>query len=185
MPTINEIETDWKAIRSSLGNLICYIDGKVAQLQDMSEAYRKGYNNGIEKGSLDVEERVSCAFQDGYTAGLEVAWETAYRIVQMDVHKLAEVFFPNSIAVTHDEPFKHYSAWDAIQKLKEYDAIIRQVTHSNAQKFVEVFGFAPGYEVLDDGREVYPSLNDEFWNAEYKNPTVIPADEEGETCQII
>lgn len=26
------------------------------------------------------------------------------------------------------------------------------------------------YEILDDGREVYPSLNDEFWNAEYKEP---------------
>lgn len=170
MPTIEEIRTEWKTIRSALGNLIGYIEGKTAQLQDMSEAYRKGYNDGIEKGSLDVKDRSSCAYQDGYAEGLEDAWETACRIVQMDVHKRAEVFFSDAVAVTHDEPFKHYSAWDAIQKLKEYDAIIHQVTHSNAQKFVEVFGFAPGYEILDDGREVYPSLNDEFWNAEYKEP---------------
>ena len=175
MPTIEEIRSEWKAIRSALGNLICYIDGKTAQLQDMSEAYHKGYNDG----SLDVKDRVSCAYQTGYAEGLEDAWETACRIVQMDVHKRAEVFFSDAEAVTHDEPFKHYSAEEAMQKLKEYDAIIRQVTHSNAQKFVEVFGFAPGYEILDDGREVYPSLNDEFWNAEYKNPTIIPADKDG------
>lgn len=170
MPTIDEIRTEWKTIRSALGNLICYIDGKTEQLQDMSEAYHKGYNDGIEKGSLDVKDRVSCAYQDGYAEGLEDAWETACRIVQMDVHKRAKVFFSDAEAVTHDEPFKHYSAWDAIQKLKEYDDIMHRVKHSNAQKFVEVFGFAPGYEILDDGREVYPSLNDEFWNAEYKEP---------------
>ncbi len=170
MQTIEEIRSEWKTIKSALGNLICYIDGKTAQLQDMSEAYRKGYNDGIEKGSLDVKERVSCAYQDGYAVGLEDAWETACRIVQMDVHKRAAVFFSDAEAVTYDEPFKHYSAEEAMQKLKEYDAIIHQVTHSNAQKFVEVFGFAPGYEILDDGREVYPSLNDEFWNAEYKEP---------------
>lgn len=176
MPTIEEISTEWHGVRSAVGTLVGYIDGKVAQLQDMSEAYRKGYNDGIEKGSLDVKDRVSCAYQDGYTEGLEDAWETACRIVQMDVHKRAEVFFSCAEAATHDEPFKHYSAEEAMQKLKEYDAIIHQVTHSNAQKFVEVFGFAPGYEILDDGREVYPSLNDEFWNAEYKEPEA----EEGE-----
>jgi hypothetical protein len=170
MPTIEEIRKEWHGVRSAVGTLVCYIDGKVAQLQDMSEAYRKGYNDGIEKGSLDVKDRVSCAYQDGYAKGLEAAWETACRIVQMDVRKRAEVFFLDSVAVTHDEPFKHYSAEEAMQKLKEYDAIIHQVTHSNAQKFVEVFGFAPGYEILDDGREVYPSLNDEWWNAEYKEP---------------
>ena len=79
MPTIEEIRTDWKTIRSKLGNLICYIDGKSEQLQDMSEAYRKGYNDGIEKSSLDVKDRVSCAYQDGYAEGLEDAWETACR----------------------------------------------------------------------------------------------------------
>lgn len=176
MPTIEEIRKEWHGVRSAVGTLVGYIDGKVAQLQDMSEAYCKGYNDGIDKASLDVKDRVSCAYQDGYAKGLEDAWETAYQIVQMNMCKCAEVFFPDSIAVTHDEPFKHYSAEEAMQKLKEYDAIMHQVTHSNAQKFVEVFGFAPGYEILDDGREVCPSLNDEFWNAEYKEPEA----EEGE-----
>ena len=138
--------------------------------QMMAEAYRKGYNDGIEKGSLDVKERVSNAYQDGYAKGLEDAWETACRIVKMDMYKRAEVFLSDSLVVTYDEPFKHYSAEEAIQKLKEYNAIMHQITHSNAEKFVEVFGFAPGYEILDDGRKVCPSLNDEWWNAEYKEP---------------
>ena len=176
MPTIEEIRTEWKAIRSALSNLICYIDGKTKQLGGIEQSWQKGYDcghrDGHKQGLLDANED----YGKGYAEGLEDAWEVACRIVQMDVHKRAEVFFSDAIAVTHDEPFKSYSVEEAMQKLKEYDAIIRQVTHSNAQKFVEVFGFAPGYEILDDGREVYPSLNDEFWNAEYKEPEA----EEGE-----
>ena len=167
MPTIEEIRTEWQGVRSAVGNLICYIDGKVAQLQDISEAYRKGYNDGIEKGSLDVKERVSCAYQDGYAKGLEDAWEAAIRFAfgmsEIEAEKVLKVdYAPTEL--------RRITPQDAIQRLKEYDDIMRQVTHSNAQKFVEVFGFAPGYEILDDGREVYPSLNDEFWNAEYKEP---------------
>lgn len=28
MPTVEEIRGEWKGIRSALGNLICYVDGK-------------------------------------------------------------------------------------------------------------------------------------------------------------
>lgn len=165
MPTIEEVRTEWKTIRSALGNLICYIEGKTAQLQDMSEAYRKGYNDGIEKGSLDVKDRISCACQGGYKDGLNLGWNKAWAIRnEYTVSEMEDLFGLEYAAIADLDP--EY----AIQKLKEHDAIIYQVTHSNAQKFVEVFGFAPGYEILDDGREVYPSLNDEFWNAEYKEP---------------
>ena len=170
MPTIEEIRNEWKGVRSAVGMLIGYIDGKVAQLQDMSEAYRKGYNDGIEAGSLDVKDRVSCAYQDGYAEGLEDAWDAAKRVFAvMDYDEVCNCF---SINLANDNYtfFKEYSASDAIQRLKEHDYAKNRVEHSNAQKFVEVFGFAPGYEILDDGREVYPSLNDEFWNAEYKEP---------------
>lgn len=180
MLTVEEIRTEWKTIRSELGNLICYIEGKTAQLGEIEQSWQKGYDAGYKDGHKQGLHDANEDYSKGYAEGLEFAWEIACRIVQMDVHKLAEVFFEDVKAVTHDEPFMHYSAHDAIQKLKEYDdAIMHQVTHSNAQKFVEVFGFAPGYEILDDGREVYPSLNDEFWNAEYKNPTIIEA-EDGE-----
>ena len=64
MPTVEVIESDWKTIRSALGNLICHIDGKIELLKSSDEAYQKGVNDG----SLDVKERVSAAFQCGYHA---------------------------------------------------------------------------------------------------------------------
>lgn len=117
MPTIEEIRTEWKGIRSALGNLICYMDGKTEQLQSFDEAYQKGVNDG----SLDVKERVSAAFQSGYNDGLHDAWEIATRIVTMDVHERAKVFFENAEAVTAEEPFKRYTAGEALQLLKAYD----------------------------------------------------------------
>lgn len=118
MPTIEEIRTEWKGIRSALGNLICYMDGKTEQLKSFDEAYQKGVNDG----SLDVKERVSAAFQSGYNDGLHDAWEIATRIVAMDVHERAKAFFENAEAVTAEEPFKRYTADEAIQLLKAYDA---------------------------------------------------------------
>lgn len=118
MPTIEEIRGEWKGIRSALGNLICYVDGKTEQLKSFDEAYQKGVNDG----SLDVKERVSAAFQSGYNDGLNDAWEIATRIVKMDARERAKVFFTNSEAVTHEEPFKSYPVHEAIQRLKTYDA---------------------------------------------------------------
>ena len=118
MPTIDEIRTEWKGVRSALGNLICYMDGKVESLKSFDEAYQKGVNDG----SLDVKERVSAAFQSGYSDGLHDAWEIATRIVAMDVHERAKVFFENAIASTAEEPFKRYTADEATQLLKAYDA---------------------------------------------------------------
>lgn len=118
MPTSEEIRDEWKTIRSALGNLICYMDGKAESLKSLDEAYQKGINDG----SLDAKERVSAAFQCGYSDGLHDAWEIATRIAAMDVHERARVFFENAIATTADEPFKRYTADEAIQLLKEYDA---------------------------------------------------------------
>ena len=41
---------------------------------------------------------------------------------------------------------------------------------TNASKFVEVFGFMPGFEVRDNGDLVIPSLNEQFWHSEYEDP---------------
>lgn len=117
MPTVEEIREEWKGIRSALGNLICYVDGKTEQLKSLDEAYQKGINDG----SLDVKERVSAAFQSGYNDGLYDAWESATRIVAMDVHERAKVFFENAIASTAEEPFKRYTVGEALQLLKAYD----------------------------------------------------------------
>lgn len=156
MPTFEEIRTEWKGVRSALGNLICYMDGKIQQLQSLGNAYEKGYDEGSAN-----------AFGNGYDAGLKAAWEAAIRLTFNMTEREAEKALGVDYAPT---ALKRITPQEAIQKLKEYDAIMHRVAHSNAQKFVEVFGFAPGYEILDDGREVYPSLNDEFWNAEYKPP---------------
>lgn len=172
MPTIEEIRTEWHGVRSAVGTLVSYIDGKVAQLQDMSEAYRKGYNEGIEKCSLDMNDRVSCAYQRGYAEGLEDAWETACRIVQMDVHKRAEVFFSCAEAVTHDEPFKHYSAEEAMQKLKEYDS---KPSRTNADMFREVFPQVDSIDklvkIIKNASERHCMMKSEWWDESYEDPT--------------
>lgn len=61
MPTIDEIRSEWKGIRSALGNLICYIDGKTAQiesLKDLEHSWQKGYD---------------CGHNDGFKAGVDSA----------------------------------------------------------------------------------------------------------------
>lgn len=50
MPTMIEIRTEWKAIRSALGNLICYIDGKSEQLGEIENSWQKGYECGHRDG---------------------------------------------------------------------------------------------------------------------------------------
>lgn len=114
MYTGEELRKDWKALRSMLGNLICHIDGRMEQLKSLEEAYFRGVNDG----SLDAKDRVGAAIEKGY----EDCWEIATRIVKMDARERAKVFFPNSEAVTHEEPFKSYTVHEAIQRLKTYDA---------------------------------------------------------------
>jgi transcriptional regulator with XRE-family HTH domain len=93
-------------------------------------------------------------------AGLSKGYLSRTKYKTISVKKLIEI--ANILEVTIDE------------------LLCEPPKQTNFQKFVEVFGFAPGYEILDDGREVYPSLNDEFWNAEYKNQTIIQADKGGD-----
>ncbi len=166
MPTAEEIRTEWKAIRSALGNVICYIEGRTTQLGEIERCWQKGYDCGYADG---VKSGYDASTED-YKKGFEDCWEVARRIVQMDVHERAKCFFADAEAVTHDEPFMKYTVHEAIQKLKEYDDIMRRGNNSNAQKFVEVFGFMPGYEIMEDGKLYFPSLQDVFWNAEYEPP---------------
>lgn len=114
MYTAEEIRSDWKVLRSALGNLICHIDGRMEQLKSLEDAYLRGVNDG----SLDAKDRVGAAIEKGY----EECWEIATRIVKMDARERAKVFFTNSEAVTHEEPFKSYTVHEAIQLLKTYDA---------------------------------------------------------------
>ncbi len=56
MPTADEIRMEWKGIRSALGNLICYIDGKTEQMPDLEKSWQKGYD---------------CGHKDGFKAGAD------------------------------------------------------------------------------------------------------------------
>ena len=64
MPTMKEICTEWKGIRSALGNLICYIDGKAEQYGEAEQTWQKGYDCGWKDGmkagvdSVKTDERV-------------------------------------------------------------------------------------------------------------------------------
>lgn len=153
MPTVEEIRNEWKAIRSALGNLICYVDGKTEQLKSLDEAYQ----NGVNDGSMDAKERVSAAFECGYNDGLHDAWEIATRIVAMDVHVRAKVFFENAIASTAEEPFKRYTADEAIKLLKAYDA--KKADEEDAQFMRFLYGVIQPNE-MEQYKAMYRAYSD-------------------------
>lgn len=169
MPTVEEIRSEWKTLRSALGNLVCSIDGKAEQLKSLDEAYQKGVNDG----SLDVKARVGAAFQSGYNDGLNDAWEIATRIVAMDVHERAKVFFENAIASTVDEPFRRYFADEAIQLLKAYDA--KKADEEDLQFMRFLYGVIQPNE-MEQYKAMYRA---------YSDPNCVPScgpeAEEGET----
>lgn len=63
MPTAKEIRTEWKTIRSALGNLICYIEGKTEELYEIEQIkekeYERGHEEGYRLGWSDCEEFMS------------------------------------------------------------------------------------------------------------------------------
>lgn len=59
------------------------------------------------------EEAINKAFE----FGMEEAWETARKISKMDYEKSVKIFGSKHIG---EEFWEHYSASDAIEKLKEY-----------------------------------------------------------------
>ena len=145
MPTTEEIRAEWKNIRSSLGNLLCCIDGKLESLKTLEEAYQKGARDS----SYAAHEK-----------GLEDAWDMARHITAFSEDKVCDIWGVSNWFDVYDMP-----ANQALEKWKEYND--KQVT--NGRKFVETFGFMPGYEILDDGRSYYPSL-EKFFESEYKPP---------------
>ena len=159
MPTVEEIRSEWEALRSALGNLVCSIDGKAEQLKSLDEAYQKGVNDG----SMDAKERVSAAFQSGYGNGLNDAWEIATRIVAMDVHERAKVFFENAIASTAEEPFKRYSVGEATQLLKAYD--FKKADEEDTQFMRFLYGVIQPNE-MEQYKAMYRA---------YSNPNCVPS----------
>lgn len=131
MKTVEEIRELWKAIRPEIGNLLCFIDGKINQIEDIEQAYKKG----IEYAQMLEDERTchNCK----YNANAKTEEPCVY----------CSKAYTNEFIQWKPEPEK-----------------------TNFDKFVETFGFAPGYEFLADGSRHYPSLNIDFWNEPYKEP---------------
>ena len=65
MPTTDEIKTEWKSLRPAIGNLLCYIDGKMAKiesLKDLELSWKKGYDCGYKDG---MKARIASVEIDG------------------------------------------------------------------------------------------------------------------------
>lgn len=77
MMTAEEIHTEWKGIRSDLGNLICHIEGKTEQLGDAEKSWQKGYKNGLNFGW-----EKAWAIHNDYTVGeMEDLFEVEYEAI--------------------------------------------------------------------------------------------------------
>ncbi len=64
MPTMEEIRREWQGVRSAIGTLVCYIDGKVGQVGEDGESWQKGYDSGYKDGmkagiaSVETDARI-------------------------------------------------------------------------------------------------------------------------------
>ena len=148
----DDIRVEWRAIRSAMGNLICYIDGKEQSLKDLDEAYQKG----ISDGSLDVKSRV----EESYQRGLADAWKAARQIfAELDYSDVVKMF-GEECAADNDMFYRNYSAQDAIEKLRELED--QKKVPTNREKFIEVFGG------LTEHWRFY--ANPEWWDSTYRTP---------------
>ena len=145
MTRIEEISLEWEALRSSIGTLINHVNGQLERLKCLDEAYQKGMKDGR---------------HDAYEQGLADAWEAARKIVDYPVAEMDDLF----VVTEWSDIFENTTAAQAVYLIKEYEK-----KKTNGSKFVEVFGFMPGYEILGDGRSYYPSL-EKFFESEYKPP---------------
>lgn len=142
MKTCEEIRMDWKEIRQKLGNLINAMDAKIDETGNYEAAQSRG-------------------FQNGYKAGLEVAWAIAKRIIKSNIWEMDNLFdVPNWIDI-----FEKFTASEAIQKLKEYDyqkaceeakAVRQKIIIADLKEMYKKYGpdevFAAQKEIDIDGR---------------------------------
>lgn len=82
-------------------------DIKEVAEQNIKFAYDKGYEDGL-------KDRIGLGWMDGYTKGLEEAWECAKKIYHMSAEKIIAIFGSCSNWVD-------FTAEEAIKKIKEYE----------------------------------------------------------------
>lgn len=97
-------------------------DGLVLKtMEPIEQALEEAYQRGIHNGSLDVKERVGCAYQNG----LDDAWKLAQKVVLnktsdgdgFSSNELNEIFGYSSPQTV----FGIYSATEAVSKLREHE----------------------------------------------------------------
>ncbi len=138
MPTSEEIRTEWKAVRSAVGTLVGYIDGKVEQFPDLEKSWQKGYDagwkdgwkTGVDEGSADVMDRVAGA----YDMGLDLAWEIARRITAIETcDEFYDLFHVDYIG----DIFIKYPAKKVVEMVREYDEEKIASKPIDSQEFLE------------------------------------------------
>lgn len=107
--TVEDIEIEWRKIRPAVGNLICYIDGKVEQLKSYEDAYSKGLK--------DAEKAAEADKTIEYLRGLEDAWSAARKINNVYTVGQMETLFMCDIGDIMDEIHPQ----SAIEMLKDFE----------------------------------------------------------------
>lgn len=156
MITIEEMDSRWKEIRSDLGNMISWVDGKMEHLKSWNKAYDRGHADGYELG-LDegVKQGAELAAMHG-SDGSEDAWAQG---VDFGVHAVWETVKAWSSEMSYDEVVECFgessacdnSAFFSIQP----DARVRQFRDYQAKKKAKESKICPGDEV-----EAWDSIGD-------------------------
>lgn len=94
------------------------------QAQELIEqAYQRGYKAGYSKAENDYHVKTEDDRQSSYELGLNVAWETARKLVSMDYRECNEVLGDGVLTIdTINEIFVRCTPSEAINKLRAYEA---------------------------------------------------------------
>ena len=164
MKTKEEMLDLYRKMRDAQGNMKNAIDIILEEAECIEAKTNKAYQSGYEKGFNDGCNFEAC--KSTYEDGLNDAWEAARKVFSaMNIDEIVDVFGGRA-AANNESFFMMFSAQEAIEKLRIYEA----QNPNNAQKFVEVFGFMPGFSLTEDGEPVLPALDCKWWDAPYKEP---------------
>lgn len=159
MPTTNEIRTNWKRIRSDLGNLICSIDGKESQIGNQQENWDRGYKAGESDG-----------FQRGREDGMWFAWNLILSIGTYMDNDIKEIFCLGDIS--SDPLFtvvKKYTPDEAALMLKAYEN--KPKVKTNADMFLETFPDIDSIDklvkIIKNTSERNCMMRSEWWDKPY------------------
>lgn len=164
MKTKEEMRDLYQKMRQAQGDMKNAIDMVLEEVNYIEASKKNAYESGYAKGFDEGCNFEAC--KSTYEDGLNDAWEAARKIFsEMNIDEVVDIF-GGKAAADNRTFFMLFSAQEAIEKLRIYEA----QNPNNAQKFVEVFGFMPGFSLTEDGEPVLPALDCKWWDAPYKEP---------------